>query len=396
MVEITNKLKKIDMPSSIFGGWSKIICFNQEGDIIGMTDAHDGDFFPLSILDYVDALKKIRNGSYRVPLQVDIDITQNCNCNCHFCFSSSYRKNPNYYRSYINKVMLDNLLQELASKGTKSVRYCGGGEPLMHPDIKEIIKLPSKYNLKSTIITNGDFLTSEIAELMLEYVNKIQWSLNSITDETRMHIHRSNTGIDQTLKVCKSMIKSRTQFPIICSTFLLHPDNVNEILETIKKMSEIGIDSLSFRNINHKKISWKIEDLKKLNNTIKIAKDLNLPFVHFPSFKDKSNIPLKCLSTQLRTVIESYKEGYLIQYCGLFRGSGIKNENFIKEFDSFESRWEKALKEKNLKCSFCIDSSINRALNFINKMLNIDENAIFETNKTDIQKVYIHESLSDY
>src|SRR5271157_640017 len=82
----------------LYGRWNALAAFDRHGKLLGATRAHDGDFFPESILDYSEALRAAVTGecpgqySDIFPLRVDIDITQACNANCTFCFSRPYQR----------------------------------------------------------------------------------------------------------------------------------------------------------------------------------------------------------------------------------------------------------------------------------------------------------------
>jgi len=82
---------------------------------------------------------------------LQVFITNDCNLRCDGCFARNiigHDKTHINLREY-NKVILDFL-----EKKGKQINLLGG-EPLLHPQLKEILKLNKKYNLKTTIYTNG-------------------------------------------------------------------------------------------------------------------------------------------------------------------------------------------------------------------------------------------------
>jgi molybdenum cofactor biosynthesis enzyme MoaA len=69
----------------------------------------------------------------------------------------------------VNKMM--EILKDLQKIGVKAITYSGGGEPLIHKDIIPILKKTLEYNIDLSILTNGQNLRGEIAEIM----TKAKW-----------------------------------------------------------------------------------------------------------------------------------------------------------------------------------------------------------------------------
>ena len=62
-----------------YGRWNTLVAKSSGGSILGSVWAHDGDFFPESVFDYIESLRGARpNGDFPAtitPIRVDIDIT---------------------------------------------------------------------------------------------------------------------------------------------------------------------------------------------------------------------------------------------------------------------------------------------------------------------------------
>ncbi len=109
------------------------------------------------VLPKVDTLKL-----YRMPWTFSdnpfswMEPTRNCDLNCAYCYQE-HDKNSNK--------SLDQFEKDL--KGLLSLRKCdainiAGGEPLIHPQICEIISMVKSYGVKPIIITNGQSLSAEL------------------------------------------------------------------------------------------------------------------------------------------------------------------------------------------------------------------------------------------
>jgi len=126
-----------------YGRWNAIIAFDNDGRPLGWVRAHDGDFFPESYLDYVKVIRKrlFQPDYLGHPIRVDIDITQVCNAKCTFCFSRPYQT-VDYHGVSVRPADLYEVIRECSERGTKTIRYCGGGEPFMHPEIEKLLGFP--------------------------------------------------------------------------------------------------------------------------------------------------------------------------------------------------------------------------------------------------------------
>ena len=105
--------------------------------------------------------------------KIYIEITNKCNLNCSFC-SKSQREKRN-----ITPEEFEHILTKI--KDYTNVIYLHvKGEPLLHPNIIELINLAEQYNLKVHITTNGTLFQSKVEQLKkCKALHKINFSLHS-------------------------------------------------------------------------------------------------------------------------------------------------------------------------------------------------------------------------
>ena len=105
--------------------------------------------------------------------KIYIEITNNCNLNCSFC------SKVNREKRYMPKEEFEKILIKIKDY-TDYIYLHVKGEPLLHPDIIEIINLANKYNLKVNLTTNGVLFNKYAKELgKCNNLNKINFSLHS-------------------------------------------------------------------------------------------------------------------------------------------------------------------------------------------------------------------------
>jgi len=99
--------------------------------------------------------------STKHPILVHIIPMRQCNLACTYC---------NEYDDFSKPVPLEEMkkrLDALADMGT-SIITISGGEPLMHPDLDEVIRHIRRRGMIAGLITNGFYLSKERIERLNE------------------------------------------------------------------------------------------------------------------------------------------------------------------------------------------------------------------------------------
>ena len=108
------------------------------------------------------------------PFKVAVDITNYCNMNCIMCWYHSPKLPPPSKTINMPTSIFEKLAKSLRKIKTHTILLCGEGEPLQHPQIKDIIKIARKNNLQTDIITNGLYLDKNMSDFIIQNkVNKI-------------------------------------------------------------------------------------------------------------------------------------------------------------------------------------------------------------------------------
>lgn len=390
----------------LYGLWNCLKAYDSYNELVDIIPAHDGDFFPENPKDYVDALRESlqiqRRKIHSWPIRVDIDITQRCTSNCCFCYSRKYAGNKIYKNAEISLDQFKKIVHELSINGTKTIRLTGGGEPLYHPQIKEIIGVLNQDNLKSCIITNGELLDFDISKIIVENIDHLRISINASKNQTRSKLHHPRSGTNklsgifsQISYINKLRRKINTEYkkPLIWTTFLILPENIVEMFEAAQIVRDCGADSISFRPVYHDLSNcYTKPSMDLLRKNIKRIKELHSPpnFFTFTPKRDifsvwkinpKSQFK-KCISCNMRTIIEATNLGPMINICGLYRGNLNSNLGIIKNKLNFSDFWNSdntktSLDKMIYKCNNCIDISMNITLNKIHKILKDNNKARF-------------------
>jgi len=106
---------------------------------------------------------EMKSGAERKPVVV-LTLTRNCNLLCKHCYNNSSAAIP---RGELTTAEAEKLLRDLAAFGVPVVLF-SGGEPLMRPDIYELLSLAQALGLRTALSTNGTLLDPDAARKLKE------------------------------------------------------------------------------------------------------------------------------------------------------------------------------------------------------------------------------------
>ena len=168
------------------------------------------------------------------PIYVEISPVGHCNHRCSFCAVDYI----GYKANSLEVATLSVTLREMAYLGIKSVMFAGEGEPLLHKDIGELVRVARHSGLDVAFTTNGVLLNK--LDDVLHMVDWVKVSINGGDEETYERIHKAKKGDWD--KVWSNIANARNK----CSTAVLGvqtvvlPDNILSIPKLIQKANEAG------------------------------------------------------------------------------------------------------------------------------------------------------------
>ncbi len=184
--------------------------------------------------------------------QIYVEITNICNLNCSFCPKNSRPKR------FMTMEEFDTITDEI-SPLTNTICLHLMGEPLLHPNIKEIFEICNKKGLNVYLTTNGTLIKQNLDLLKSGCSKKISVSLHSF--EANNNSSSLNDYLEDVLFSCKEISDNSETY----IEFRLWNENNNEnALNTlnkdiIEKINEIFGTNLGDKNLDpHTSITNKI------------------------------------------------------------------------------------------------------------------------------------------
>ena len=112
--------------------------------------------------------------STRHPILVTLVVTRRCNLACTYCFEYDHVSEPVPAGALLQRI------DRLSSLGT-SIVTISGGEPLMHPDLEQVVDQIRRQGIIATVITNGYLLTeNRIGRLNSAGLDYLQISIDNV------------------------------------------------------------------------------------------------------------------------------------------------------------------------------------------------------------------------
>lgn len=182
-------------------------------------------------------MEKIRKTAFeqKTPIHATFELTPRCNFHCQMCYVHLQKEElPQYGRELTGKEWLD-IGKQAFDMGVFSICITGG-DPLLHPDFKEIWTGLSRMGFKLILQTNGSMITDEILDLLEEYPpDIIKITLYGSNDE----IYKKVCGIENGFTKVDQGIKALQErgFPIqMVTTFIKqNKDDAQDIVKYVKE-----------------------------------------------------------------------------------------------------------------------------------------------------------------
>lgn len=100
------------------------------------------------------------------PDLLDISLNTLCYANCAFCYTSAV-KTGNNYLNVVEK--FKRFFEPLNEHRPYQVAFGGGGEPTLHPEFCEILRVSKELDIMPNYTTNGMHLTDKVLDASAQY-----------------------------------------------------------------------------------------------------------------------------------------------------------------------------------------------------------------------------------
>lgn len=169
-----------------------------------------------------------------VPVVVVWNVTNRCNLACIHCHQDSGEPE----RRELTTEEAFTLIDHLGRAGVSILTF-SGGEPLVRPDLFDVIKRADEAGMMCTIASNGTLITADVAHTLKTVgVKRVEIGLDGACASTHDFLRNQPGSFDLTVRGMKACVEEG--FDEVCATMTLHTRNVGELGETVKLAEELG------------------------------------------------------------------------------------------------------------------------------------------------------------
>ncbi|MFC1590161.1 radical SAM/SPASM domain-containing protein [Candidatus Omnitrophota bacterium] len=167
------------------------------------------------------------------PLHLDIEVTNNCNLRCTMCFVDFTVDKG----KFIDIGLFKRIVDEGSRHDLSSIKFNYRGEPMLHPQLIEMVRYAKKSGIIETQFnTNATLLDEERSEqLITAGLDKIIISIDGINPETYKKIrgadyHRVVANIKRFIEIRRSLKKKK---PVVRVQMVCMEENRHEIKDFV-------------------------------------------------------------------------------------------------------------------------------------------------------------------
>lgn len=187
------------------------------------------------------------------PMMLILDITNVCNFKCPHCPQPIMASHPNYRASYMDYEAYIKIIDEIADKEVKFIRFTGDGEPMLHKRFMDMVDLAKqKTKIPLVLTTNGSLLNPVRAGQLLDLgLDVIDVSLDAFTKEKYNVVRKGGNyhevlGNLHQLLALRARKKSKTRVMVN----MIRQNLVADEVEDFQKYWEPLVDFVIIRNLH--------------------------------------------------------------------------------------------------------------------------------------------------
>ncbi len=226
---------------------------------------------------FIDTLSLLPVGG---PGVCNISITNVCNAKCDFC---NYARDKTFVKDRV-WIDFEQLCQAIDILYDRGIRYLtfSGGEPTLHPKLKDMVAYAAGKEMQPSIVTNGSRLSSHLLkELKRSGVKTLYISIDSSSQE----MHEDNRGLPNVCARIKEVNQECRSLSIKTVASVTINKLIQDFQELIAFLKELGFETVTFSypkrvlnssslvfSENSKLIDFSTEELVQAFETVKSLK----------------------------------------------------------------------------------------------------------------------------
>jgi len=181
-----------------------------------------------------------------------VEITTFCNLSCEMCVQRVWDERP----GAMSVETFAALMEQVRDLPEPPVIHLGGyGEPMVHPDFIEIVRLAKATGAQVDVTTNGMMLTPERSQALIALdLDKLVVSVDGLTPDSYSDV-RVNGDLNRVIRNLRYLHQLRIRKsgrhgkPLFAIAFVAMKSNIHELPELSRLASYIGAWEIKVSNV---------------------------------------------------------------------------------------------------------------------------------------------------
>jgi SynChlorMet cassette radical SAM/SPASM protein ScmF len=170
-------------------------------------------------------------------------LTEGCNLACRHCWIAPKYQSEGHSYAALDVQLFHSIIKQAKPLGLSGVKLTGG-EPLLHPQIREIFDVIRKEDLRLIVETNGVLCTPELAqEIALSKHSFVSVSLDGVDAETHEWVRGIPGCFEAAIDGTKNLVNAGFKPQIIMTLMRRNRDQVEAMVHLAE---QLGAGSIKF------------------------------------------------------------------------------------------------------------------------------------------------------
>jgi radical SAM protein with 4Fe4S-binding SPASM domain len=277
------------------------------------------DYLKLRVLSFYHEALMLKEGHMPAPRMAILYPTYACN---HRCIGCDYSE-LNQRGKSLSPAEMDHVIDELLAIGIRSIEFCGGGEPTLHPTLPAVIDRLVEHGVAFGLLTNGTNLTDELIEQLVLHGSYCRVSVEAASRRI-FDIYKQpssgKTGFDAVIDGIAGLVAARNGSSAphalqISYKYSVDMNNFEDVLPAVALADSLQVDSIQFKCIRN--VPSEIRDDRLIARLQKEIADARLLHSRLPILENLGKSSLtkcRCWLSPLQLTVDPYGDVFICCY----------------------------------------------------------------------------------
>jgi SynChlorMet cassette radical SAM/SPASM protein ScmF len=173
--------------------------------------------------------------------QIYFYLTEGCNLRCRHCWIAPKYQTADKSYTALDLDLFKSIVEQAKPLGLTGVKLTGG-EPLLHPQLKEILEYIQTEDLSMTLETNGVLCTSKLARQMAACKNPfVSVSLDGADAEIHEWVRGVTGCFDETMSGIRNLADAGLRPQVIMTVMRRNKDEMEPVVRLAERLGAASV-----------------------------------------------------------------------------------------------------------------------------------------------------------